>query len=87
MNSEALAIIEKLEEATKAAFALARSSVVAQGDDDQWTRLPASDGRCPVSRFSRSKVNRLIAAGKVRAKTVQGAKFYAAADMRRLLTD
>ena len=53
----------------------------------KWTRLPAVDGRCPVSGFSRSKINRLISAGKVRAKSVHGARFYAAADVRALLNE
>lgn len=80
-------VLDQLEAATKAAIALARELAAARGDADEWTRLPAVDGRCPVSRFSRSKINRLISAGKVRAKSVQGARFYAAADVRRLLSE
>jgi hypothetical protein len=81
------AVLDQLEAATRAAIALARELAAARGDGDQWTRLPSNNGgRCPVSRWSRSKINRLIAAGKVRAKSVQGARFYAAADVRQLLT-
>jgi hypothetical protein len=78
-------VLDRLEEATRAAIALARELAAARRDGDEWTRLPAADGRCPVSAFSRSKINRLIAAGSVRAKSVGGARFYAAADVRRLL--
>jgi hypothetical protein len=81
------AVLDQLEAATKAGLALARELAAARRDGDEWMRLPAVDGRCPVSRFSRSKINRLISAGTVRSKSVQGARFYAAADVRRLLSE
>jgi len=80
-------VLDQLEAATKAAITLARELAAARRDGDEWTRLPAVDGRCPVSGWSRSKINRLIAAGKVRAKSVHGARFYAAADVRALLNE
>ena len=88
MTADALAILDRLEESTRAAIALARELAAARGDGDEWTRLPSNNGgRCHVSRWSRAKLYRLIAAGQVRSKTVAGARFYAAADVRRLLTE
>lgn len=81
------AVLDRLEEATRAAIALARELAAARSDGDEWLRLPAQDARCPVSRFSRSKINRLIAAGKIRSKSVGSARFYAGADLRRLITE
>ena len=58
---------------------------VAAADDDGWHRLPAPGDRCPVSRWSRSTVLRAIERGDVRSKSVQGARYYALADIRKIL--
>ena len=78
-------VIADLEKATAAAFALARQLIAAQQHDDEWTRFPAPTSRCPISGWSRAKIDRLTRAGKVRRKTVQGCAFYAGADVRQAL--
>lgn len=78
-------IITDLRKATLAAFDLLSEMIAARSDGDEWTRLPRPKERCPVSFFSRSKINDLIAAGKLRAKTVQGGRYYSLADMRSLI--
>ncbi len=54
-------------------------------DDDGWTRLPRPSGRCPVSGWSRSTVMKRITEGLVRAKSIGGARYYAAKDIQQLL--
>ena len=83
-------ILTALESATAAAFAFARASLVtassAGADDDEWTRIPAPKGKCPVSRWSRSTILRMIDQNKIRSKRTRGGRFYALADVRALLT-
>jgi hypothetical protein len=83
----ATTILDQLEAATKAAFALAREMSAARGDDDEWTRFPSPSARCAVSGWSRQQIDRLTRAGKVRRKTVGSSAFYSAADVRRLLSE
>ena len=91
---DTLAVIAQLEraaeenaKATRAAFALIRSQIASQADDDEWTRLPGTKNRCTVSNYSRTHVNRLIEAGTVRRKKVGTSTFYSAADMRRYIAN
>jgi hypothetical protein len=81
------AVLDQLEAATKAGLALARELAAARRDGDEWMRMPPAKGHCPISRLSRSSLNRQIIAGKVRSKNVRGLKFYAGADVRRLLNE
>jgi hypothetical protein len=80
---------EALASATRAALRLAREESsrhqAARGEEDEWTRLPAADRRCPVSGWSRSTLLRRIQAGRVRRRTVGGTVFYSAADVRHLI--
>jgi hypothetical protein len=78
-------IILELDRATRAAFSLLHELTASRSEGDEWTRLPRPKLRCPVSHFSRSKVNSLIAADKIRAKTVSGGRYYSLADMRNLI--
>ena len=87
MTADALAVLDRLEEATKAAIAVARALAKQAADDDEWLRFPAAAGRCPISGWSRAKIDRLTRAGQVRRKTVGTSAFYAGADVRRLLTE
>lgn len=68
--------LERIERAHAAAFA----------NDDAWTRLPRSPGRCPVSGWSRSTILNYAREGRVRSKLVRGARFYAAADVAAILS-
>lgn len=90
------AILTRLESATSelhaaalAALKLSRAllgeSAARAADDDDWRRLPRPQDRCPISGWSRSAINRRIAAGSVRKKQVDGSTYYAAADVRALL--
>jgi hypothetical protein len=81
------AVLDQLEAATKAGLALARELAAARREGDEWLRMPAAKGRCQISHMSRSSLNRQIIAGKVRAKSVRGLKFYSGADVRRLLNE
>jgi hypothetical protein len=88
MTTEAMAVLDRLEAATAAAIALARQLAAVHSADDEWLRMPAKNsGRCPISRWSRSKLYKLAEAGQVRTKSVAGARFYSAADVRKLLTE
>src|SRR5688572_537259 len=78
-------VIWELRRATIAAFDLVAELTAARADGDEWTRMPRPKERCPVSQFSRSKVERLIAQDFVRAKTVAGGRYYSLADVRKLL--
>lgn len=82
-------ILSQLEDATQAAFTLARAMLVtaegARGDEDEWTRIPAPKGKCPVSKWSRSTILRYIAEKKIRSKRTRGGRFYALRDVRQLL--
>lgn len=63
-----------------------RALAAGTADDDGWTRLPAPKARCPVSGWSRSTILRQIDRGAVRSKSVSGCRYYAAADVRRILS-
>jgi hypothetical protein len=78
-------VLNDLERAIAAALTVARALAASQGDEDGWTRMPAPDARCPVSGWSRATLQRRITEGKIRAKLVQGCRFYSAADVRQLL--
>lgn len=65
---------------------LESAAAAGPANDDGWTRLPAAAARCKVSGWSRATILRKIAAGLVRSKSVQGARFYASADVLRLIT-
>lgn len=82
-------ILLRLEEATAAAFALARAIMLnaeaSRTDDDEWTRIPAPKAKCPVSKWSRSTILRYISEGKIRTKRTRGGRFYALADVRKIL--
>jgi hypothetical protein len=79
------AVLDELDRAIQAALRVARVLATSQGDEDAWTRMPSPTGRCPVSGWSRATLQRRIREGKVRAKLVQGCRFYSAADVRQLL--
>ncbi len=87
MNPEVTEVIAGLRSATRAALDLLEALGEARADDDEWTRLPAAKGRCPVSNWSRSTILRRVAAGEVRAKARGGSRFYSLADVRKLLDD
>jgi hypothetical protein len=78
-------VLDELARATNAALTLARALAAAQGDEDGWARMPAPPARCTVSGWSRATLQRRITEGKVRAKLVNGSRFYSQADVRRLL--
>lgn len=81
---------DALHAASKAVLRLARSNErtasAKAADPDEWTRLPNGIRRCPVSGWSRSTLIRRCNGGEVRRKTVGGATFYAAGDVRRLIS-
>ena len=70
---------------TKAATALARAQMNANGDDDEWTRLPKANLRCPVSGCSRSWIAARVKLGLIRRRSVNGLSYYSARDWRELL--
>ena len=78
-------VVSNLQVATEAAFKMLAELTKTRGEGGEWTRLPSPDGRCPVSHFSRSKINHLISQEKVRAKTVEGGRFYSLSDIRALM--
>lgn len=85
MNEEL--VIEQLQAATNAAFALLREKRAAREDSDEWTRFPSPKGRCLISGWSRQQIARLATSGKIRRKTVGSSAFYSAADVRRMLAE
>lgn len=65
---------------------LARELAASRGDADEWLRFPAAKGRCPISGWSRSKIDRMTReGGPVRRKTVGSSAFYRGADVRAIL--
>ncbi len=58
-----------------------------QGDSapPQWLPMVKRGARCPVSGWSTATVQRLIAAGHLRSRKVNGSRFYSGADMRRYI--
>lgn len=83
--------IDALHAAAQAVLALARAAeraaVAPTTGDDEWTRMPARGKRCPISSWSRSKIEKLIQQKDVRKKTIRGSAFYAGADVRRLIAE
>lgn len=63
-----------------------RNLAAGPANDDQWTRLPSTKTRCPISGWSRSTILRHIDSGKVRTKSVGGSRYYSGADVLALLT-
>lgn len=80
-------VIAELRRATNAALDLCSTLRAARQDDDEWTRYPTRHARCPVSGWSRSKIDRFCREGRVRRKTVGTSAFYSAADVRRIIFD
>lgn len=90
------AVLE-LHKANLALLGLVRSQVKESearfADDDEWTRMPSEKlkERCHVSGWSRSTIVRRSkekdSADKprVRTKSVKGAAYYSAADVRRYI--
>jgi len=78
-------VIFELRRASTAAFDLLSEMMAAKSDGDDWTRMPRPKERCPVTSFSRSKIEYLIAQKKIRAKTSHGGRYYSLADCRALL--
>jgi hypothetical protein len=86
LHLQLVTALDALEKAISAVAAITKQLVKAQGDDDEWTRMPSHPARCHVSNFSRSYIVKLINQGKVRTKTAGGnARFYSAADVRALI--
>jgi hypothetical protein len=81
-----ISVLSDLRRATNAALSLAEQLAAARVDGDEWLRFPRPEDRCPISGFSRSKIDRLARARQIRRKTVGKAAFYSGADMRRLLS-
>ena len=79
-------VIDDLEKATNAALALCKQLAAARGDADEWHRLPSPAKRCSISGFSRSKIVRLIDSNEIRGKHVGSSRFYAGADVRKLIS-
>ena len=69
------------------ARAVEHGATARHEDDDGWTRLPRPKDRCPVSGWSRSTVVKRITEGRVRAKSIGGARYYAAKDILTLLNE
>ena len=92
MTTEETEVLQALEKATHAAFALLRRKAGHDRDDDDWTRLPRPANtrkgdpgtRCPVSGWSRTTIS---SNDRIRKKSVGGSRFYALADVRRILTN
>ena len=88
--SDAIEMLERSLDATyaatKAVLALAKSQATAALDSDEWHRLPKAGARCPVSGWSRSKVNAECQRKTVRGKLVRGCRYYSLADIRQLLS-
>lgn len=70
-----------------AAIAMARHLAQSCGEDDQWVRLPRIGDRCPITGLSRYSVGRMVDAGRVRKKHVNGVVYVSAKDLRQTLED
>lgn len=89
--------LNEMHAANLALLALARSQAMdaeaRAADDDEWTRMPSNKGKCHVSKWSRSTIIRRIKESDpdkdpsrvVRGKSVRGAAYYSAADVRRYI--
>jgi hypothetical protein len=78
-------VIDDLRRSTNAALELVRQLAAARRDPDEWLRFPAVGARCPISGWSRQKIDRLTRDGRIRRKSVGTSAFYSAADLRVLL--
>lgn len=78
-------VIEDLRRSTHAALELVRQLAQARKDPDEWIRFPAVGARCPISGWSRQKIDRLTREKKIRRKSVGTSAFYSAADLRVFL--
>lgn len=96
MSADTQAVLDRLDRATaelhsaaKAAIEIARAqakeSAARLGDDVEWVRMPGKGERCRITNFSRSKLNHLIDAGRVRKQRRAGGAFYSGADVRAIL--
>ncbi len=98
MKEETLKLLAESEKAmdalyrhTKALYALARAQVstarASATDDDEWTRMPISPRRCPISGWSRSTLesNAKKHPDRLRTKRVDGGRYYAGRDVREWL--
>lgn len=94
---EALDATEKAMDAlyrhTKGLYAIARSQAAtvkaSATDDDEWTRMPISPRRCPISGWSRSTIqcNAKKHPKRLRTKLVDGGRYYAGRDVREWLSN
>lgn len=92
MNATLPDILNRIERATdemaaltKAATMLARAQFAANGDDDEWTRLPSGNLRCSISGLNRAAITRLANEGMIRRKTIRSRVYYAARDWREMM--
>jgi hypothetical protein len=94
---DAAAILDRLDraekelhqayrEAARLARALMTASTARAADDDDWQRMPARGGRCPISGWSRSTVETHASAGTIRSKRIGGMRYYAGLDVRTYLS-
>jgi hypothetical protein len=90
-------ILDRLESATTELHAaqmaliqfsrtVLRDCAARAADDDNWLRLPSTAARCPISGWSRSSLNRRIAAGDVRKKKIQSMAYYSGTDVRKYIS-
>ncbi len=80
---------EEQHAATKAALQLCRTMMVdasaRTADDDDWLRMPATGGTCPISGWSRTTLARHIRTGDVRKRSLRRMTYYSGADVRTAL--
>lgn len=85
--------MDLLYQHTKALYAMARATITQAGakaaDDDEWTRMPVSPRRCPISRWSRSTIeaNAKKHPTRLRTKLVDGGRYYCGKDVRAWLAN
>lgn len=85
--------MDELYRNTKALYAIARAETISAAarsqDDDDWTRMPVSPRRCPISRWSRSTIeaNAKKHPQRLRTKLVDGGRYYSGRDIRAWLAD
>lgn len=69
------------------ALAVNENRAAVAADDDDWRRIPSHPARCAISGWSRSGLWNHVKAGRVRSRIVKGARFYAGADVRRMISE